>query len=214
MNNTTVSKSFLIITNISKRANVRALLQIGVAFGCTKILVVGQKSFSFNTTTSHVQGNKDDDGDDDVNDDNVNTTRTDIPKHLLPVFASGAVAIERFDKWNDCISYINEHNVLLVGVEIHKEAKTIKEICHHLDTINDVLDVAFLMGNEGTGIHDKQMKDCAMFCRIPQYGAGTASLNVYVAASIIFYEFHNYQRQQAQRLEQRYKTDETGNNQI
>ena len=182
----TVPQSFLIITNISKRANVRSLLQVGVAFGCVKILIVGQKSFNFTTTSE----------DDDA------TVSTDIPKHLIPVFASGLVTIERFDKWHNCLSYLQEHAIILVGVEIHVDAKTIQEICNHLtvssaNNSNNVRNnVAFLMGNEGTGLQEKQMNSCDMFCRIPQYGGGTASLNVYVAASIVLYYFHNYQRRQ------------------
>jgi tRNA(Leu) C34 or U34 (ribose-2'-O)-methylase TrmL len=180
------SKSFLIITNISKRANIRSLLQVGVAFGCTKILVVGQKAFNFTVSS---------DGDDSPCNSAV---ISDIPKHLVPVFASGIVSIERFDKWHDCVSYLREHSIMLIGVEIHVDAKTIQEICLHLDRTNNSggNDVAFLMGNEGTGIQDKQMNSCDMFCRIPQYGSGTASLNVYVAASIVLYHFHQYQRQQ------------------
>jgi tRNA(Leu) C34 or U34 (ribose-2'-O)-methylase TrmL len=180
----TVSNSLLIITNISKRTNVRTLLQVGVAFGCVKILIVGQKSFNFTFTS----------GDDD------SEVSTDIPKHLLPVFASGVVKMERFDKWQNCVSYLQENFIALVGVEIHTDAKTIQEICNHL-TISSVHnkrrnDVAFLMGNEGTGLQEKQMHSCDMFCRIPQYGGGTASLNVYVAASIVLYHFHQYQRRQ------------------
>ena len=181
-----VSKSLLIISNISKRANVRSLLQVGVAFGCSKILIVGQKSFNFTFTS---------DNDDD-------TVSTDIPKHLLPVFASGDVTIVRFDKWQNCVSYLKENSIILVGVEIHTDAKTIHEICNHVTarSVDDNLsyDVAFLMGNEGTGLQEKQMNTCDMFCRIPQYGCGTASLNVYVAASIVLYNFHQYQRRQRQ----------------
>ena len=184
----TVSKSILIITNISKRANVRSLLQVGVAFGCTKIFVVGQKAFNFTTCS---------DGDDSTS-NNSTAVVSDIPKHLIQVFQSRIIAIERFDKWHDCVSHLREHSILLIGVEIHEDAKTIQEICHKLDSANNTggKDVAFLMGNEGTGLQDKQMKSCDMFCRIPQYGSGTASLNVYVAASIILYHFHQYQRRQ------------------
>lgn len=180
------SKSFLIITNISKRANVRALLQVGVAFGCTKILVVGQKAFNFTVSS---------DGNESTSNSAV---ASDVPNHLIPVFASGVITIERFDKWQNCVSYLKEHSITLVGVEIHADAKTIQEICHHLENANNTgrIDVAFLMGNEGTGLHDKQMNSCDIFCRIPQYGSGTASLNVYVAASIILYHFHQYQRRQ------------------
>ena len=177
-------RSVLIITNISKRANVRSLLQVGVAFGCSKILVVGQKAFNFTILS--------DSSDFSSND----TVVSDIPKHLVPVFESGIVTIERFDKWQNCVSYLKENSIMLIGVEIHPDAKTIQQICHDLSSANDNggNDVAFVMGNEGTGLQDKQMNSCDMFCRIPQYGSGTASLNVYVAASLILYHFHQYQR--------------------
>ena len=104
-----------------------------------------------------------------------------------------------------------------VGIEIHDTSKTIHEICHdisshnyHLTTDDNIMDhrycihshfnnqiiqnVAFIVGNEGTGLHDKQLMNCHQLCRIPQYGTGTASFNVYVASSIIIYHFCNYIR--------------------
>jgi tRNA C32,U32 (ribose-2'-O)-methylase TrmJ len=48
---------------------------------------------------------------------------------------------------------------------------------------------AFLLGNEGDGISTAQQKLCDHFVYIRQYGNGTASLNVTVAASIIFHRF-------------------------
>ena len=71
-----------------------------------------------------------------------------------------------------------------------------------------VVQVAILMGNEGTGIHPNHMKCCHGLLRIPQYygtsgsddfgggdnngSGGTASLNVTVAASIVLHRFHNW----------------------
>lgn len=46
-----------------------------------------------------------------------------------------------------------------------------------------------MLGNEGAGLNERQMKLCDSFVYIPQYGTGTASLNVAVAASIVL---HNY----------------------
>jgi tRNA(Leu) C34 or U34 (ribose-2'-O)-methylase TrmL len=184
--NGSISKMYLIITNISKRTNVRELIKVGVAFGCEKILMVGQKSFNSNFSSG---------GDNDSRIDRTDDP-TDIPAAVLPAFRSGAVSMERFEKWNDCVVFLQERNILLVGVEIHDDAKTIQEICQHLDCEHSARDVAFLMGNEGTGLLEKQMQTCDMFCRIPQYGSGTASLNVYVAASIILNQFHLFQRNQ------------------
>lgn len=48
---------------------------------------------------------------------------------------------------------------------------------------------AFLLGNEGTGLSAKELEICDFFVYIPQYGGGTASLNVTVAASIVLHHF-------------------------
>ena len=48
---------------------------------------------------------------------------------------------------------------------------------------------AFFPGNEGDGLSDQQMAICDRFVYIPQYGPGTASLNVAVATSIVLHRF-------------------------
>jgi tRNA G18 (ribose-2'-O)-methylase SpoU len=154
---------YLVVTNISKRKNICALLQTAAAFGCKSVLVVGQKTFDM-----------DPDG-------------SDIPASLQEHVRSGGLPIQRFASWDDCASYLKERNIRLVGVEIHKDAQSIE---HFFDSI----DTAFLMGNEGQGLNDKQMNSCDAFVRIPQYGSGTASLNVYVASSIILHRYHHWQR--------------------
>ncbi|PQM34013.1 uncharacterized protein Pyn_32402 [Prunus yedoensis var. nudiflora] len=47
----------------------------------------------------------------------------------------------------------------------------------------------FFFGNEGTGLSAKELEICDFFVYIPQYGSGTASLNVTVAASIVLHQF-------------------------
>ena len=149
---------YLVITNISKRNNIKSLLQTAGACGCVGILVVGQRRCSFDLDHG-----------------------LDIP-------------VIRFEKWNDCVQYVREGNILLVGVEIHPNAVNVEDFRmsflqqqqHH----HHHQDVAFLMGNEGQGIHEKHMASCQAFVKIPQYGSGTASLNVNVAASIVLHSFH------------------------
>ncbi len=46
-----------------------------------------------------------------------------------------------------------------------------------------------MLGNEGSGLSPKQMALCDEFVYIPQYGVGTASLNVAVACSIVLHHF-------------------------
>lgn len=42
---------------------------------------------------------------------------------------------------------------------------------------------------QGQGLSAKQCEICDFFVYIPQYGCGTASLNVTVAASIVLHQF-------------------------
>ena len=46
-----------------------------------------------------------------------------------------------------------------------------------------------MLGNEGQGLTPRQMALCDAFVYIPQHGAGTASLNVAIAASIVLHHF-------------------------
>jgi tRNA G18 (ribose-2'-O)-methylase SpoU len=159
---------YLVISNISKRKNIQALLQTAAAFGCKSVLVVGQKTFGM-----------DPDG-------------SDIPATLKNHVRSGGLPIQRFASWDDCALYLKERKIRLVGVEIHKDAQPIEHFFDYTDT-------AFLMGNEGQGLNLKQMNSCQAFARIPQYGSGTASLNVYVASSIILHRYHHWQRGESRR---------------
>jgi tRNA C32,U32 (ribose-2'-O)-methylase TrmJ len=62
-------------------------------------------------------------------------------------------------------------------------------------------DVAFIFGNEGTGLNEKHINSCHTLVRIPQYNTGTASLNVATAASIVLYQFHQWQRRHTQLIQ-------------
>lgn len=150
----------LVLTNISKRPNIRSLLLTAAAFECKSVFVVGQRTFDF-----------DPDG-------------QDMPKQLVEHVHTGKIKIVRFEKWRDFMTFKEEHDLLLIGVEIHQEAKNIEEYSSCSRPI------AFIMGNEGQGLNDKHMSSCDGFVRIPQYGGGTASLNVNVAASIILHRYH------------------------
>lgn len=99
--------------------------------------------------------------------------------------------ITRFAKWKDCQEYLQERGVQLVGVEIHEKSVTVETFISMMLDETKRPHVALVMGNEGTGLSDKLMEACDHFIRIPQYGHGTASLNVYVAASIVLSEFYN-----------------------
>lgn len=147
---------YLVITNISKRANIIRLIHVATAYNCKEILIVGQNKNFFEHRSS-----------------------TTIP-------TVAAAPIRRFQYWHECVSYLTDHAIRLIGIEIHPNAQPIEAYANNEDTTP----LAILMGNEGTGLHAKQLASCHGFCRIPQYGGGTASLNVYVAASIVLYRLH------------------------
>ncbi|KAL3641947.1 hypothetical protein CASFOL_012762 [Castilleja foliolosa] len=79
-------------------------------------------------------------------------------------------------------SYLKERDCDICGVEITENAMAVNEHPFKKST-------AFLLGNEGSGLSAKECEICDFFVYIPQYGGGTASLNVTVAASIILHHY-------------------------
>ncbi|KAL0367644.1 UNVERIFIED_CONTAM: putative tRNA/rRNA methyltransferase YsgA [Sesamum radiatum] len=82
-------------------------------------------------------------------------------------------------------SFLKERDCDICGVEITDNAMAINEHPFRKST-------AFLLGNEGTGLSAKECEICDFFVYIPQYGGGTASLNVTVAASIVLHHFGGF----------------------
>lgn len=178
-------RAYLIIANISKRKNVQLLLQTAAAFDCSTVFVAGQRKFDFEPTG------------------------TDVPSQLKHHIASGKMEIVRFEKLQECVAHIKgmkgsieastsspssalpsedaKGRVKIIGVEIDDSS---------VDLEGEPFegDVAFMMGNEGQGMNSKQMSVCDGFIRIAQYGAGTASLNVSVAASVVLHRFFHWSR--------------------
>lgn len=245
---------YFIITNISKKPNIKSLLRTAFAFGCQTIFVAGQKKFNFEYHGDHNDGDEDNDGDgdndigkdenkerddndhndsktnDNDNDDNIRSTRnTDIPKVLKPFIQNGMLRIIKFEKLEECVKHIKKSDIKIIGVEIDQTSVDLEEavMCAGVGTgagtstkdTNDVSgatattkitvesasqttpattaslfegDTAFMMGNEGSGMNKKQMSLCDGFVKIKQYGGGTASLNVNVAAGIVLHRFHHW----------------------
>jgi tRNA G18 (ribose-2'-O)-methylase SpoU len=76
-------------------------------------------------------------------------------------------------------------NVTVVGIEILESA-------HSCLDYSFPQRIAIMPGNEGDGMNQKQMKNCDKFVYIPQYGNGTASLNVHVATSLVMYHYTRF----------------------
>lgn len=81
-----------------------------------------------------------------------------------------------------CAYLKDERGCDICGVEITDDALPVTAHPFRRST-------AFLFGNEGTGLSQKECEVCDFFVYIPQYGGGTASLNVTVAASIVLHHF-------------------------
>mmetsp|Transcript_1454 Transcript_1454/g.1733 ORF Transcript_1454/g.1733 Transcript_1454/m.1733 type:complete len:228 (+) Transcript_1454:324-1007(+) len=92
------------------------------------------------------------------------------------------VKIRTVDSLEEAVSYVKAAGCKICGVEIRNDALNIVSRPFEGNT-------AFILGNEGHGLTQKQADVCDFFVYIPHYGNGTASLNVTVAASIIFHHF-------------------------
>lgn len=89
-----------------------------------------------------------------------------------------------FQSLDEVCSFLNSRKIPLMGIEIMKESIDICDFSFNNDGSNGF---AFMPGNEGTGLSKKQKDICNGFIFIPQYGHGTASLNVNIATSIVLY---------------------------
>lgn len=178
---------YLIITNISKRQNIKSLLQRAVAYGITTIFVVGQRAFNFDIIDSDSIVQEED------GTTKKTTTTTDIPPTIQYHIRSKKLKIIKFDKLEECITHIKSIQtstpIQVLGVEIDKSSI-------NLETEPFIGSTAFMMGNEGSGMTEKQMSVCDGFIRISQYGGGTASLNVSVAAGLVLHRFYHWSKRQ------------------
>ncbi|KAL8171330.1 hypothetical protein V2J09_023134 [Rumex salicifolius] len=95
------------------------------------------------------------------------------------------VRFRHFHSLLDARNYLKEKDCDICGVEITDTAVAVNQHPFRKNT-------AFLLGNEGTGLSTKEYEICDFFIYIPQYGCGTASLNVTVAASIVLHHFAGY----------------------
>lgn len=97
----------------------------------------------------------------------------------------GSVSHLRFRHFHtliDARNFLKGRDCDICGVEITSNAMPVNQHPFSRST-------AFLLGNEGTGLSVKECEICDFFVYIPQYGSGTASLNVTIAASIVLHHF-------------------------
>ncbi|SCM07898.1 RNA methyltransferase, putative [Plasmodium chabaudi adami] len=96
----------------------------------------------------------------------------------------GYIKIRYFTNMIELKQYLNNNDILLYACEITNQSIPITE-----QPFVKNKDIAFLFGNEGTGISEQIINMCDKIIYIPQYGNGTASLNVSVSCAIILQNF-------------------------
>ncbi|KAF1774569.1 Alpha/beta knot methyltransferase [Phytophthora cactorum] len=97
-----------------------------------------------------------------------------------PFLSSLSCRVTRVATLKDCRALCQERGIRIVGVEIMHDAKSIADQPFSGDTA---------LSWATSGMNSAQVAICDDFVYIPQYGGGTASLNVTVAASIILQSF-------------------------
>ena len=90
-----------------------------------------------------------------------------------------------FNNLEELKEYIKKNNIYVCGVEIGKDCIPVQKEPFKGDTL-------FVLGNEGMGLNQRQKELCDQYVFIEQYSNKTGSLNVCIAASIIFYHFFQW----------------------
>ena len=90
-----------------------------------------------------------------------------------------------FNTLEELKEYIKKNNIFVCWIEIGKDCIPMQKEPFKGDTL-------FVLGNEGMGLNQRQKELCDQYVFIEQYSNKTGSLNVCIAASIIFYHFFNW----------------------
>mmetsp|Transcript_35107 Transcript_35107/g.35744 ORF Transcript_35107/g.35744 Transcript_35107/m.35744 type:complete len:161 (+) Transcript_35107:310-792(+) len=144
---------YLVINNISKESNIKALFITAYAH-----------EFSLLIITNNFKD--------------------------MEYYSTLGVSSTQFTSLFECKNYLQSVGVILVGIEIMEDAKSILSFPFSSS-------IAFMPGNEGTGLSNKQKEFCDQFVYIPQYGSGTASLNVNVATAIVLHQYQQWSLKEA-----------------
>jgi tRNA G18 (ribose-2'-O)-methylase SpoU len=136
---------FLIICNVSKPKNVRALCNAALAYNF-KLILVGFKDLNF-----------------------FNLLEESI--YL------------KFENLVELNVYLSNNSIPLYGIEIVAGATSVLEQ-------KFTKSIAIMPGNEGDGLNKSQKNIVDEYIYIPQYGDGTASLNVYIATTIVLHQYY------------------------
>ncbi|CAM9112537.1 unnamed protein product [Choristocarpus tenellus] len=111
----------------------------------------------------------------------VGQPKFSVGTHTAPDIPA-SLCIRQFRDLDSCCDFVHGRGGSMIGVEIVDGARSLDDDPFPFDK-----SCAFMMGNEGSGMSPQQKERCDSFCFISQYGCGTASLNVAVAASIVLH---------------------------
>jgi tRNA G18 (ribose-2'-O)-methylase SpoU len=101
--------------------------------------------------------------------------------------------------------FIKENEIHVCGIEIGENSKPVHSQPFKGNTL-------FVLGNEGVGMNQKQKDLCDSYVYIPHYSNKTGSLNVAIAASIVFHHFGVWAGyEEAEFTEEKYNVEEGHN---
>ncbi|MQL76226.1 hypothetical protein Taro_008639 [Colocasia esculenta] len=162
-------ESLVVVHNVAKRHNVGTMARSATAFGVSEIVLVGRRDFNAfgsHGSTTHLRFR---------HFHSLSQARLYLKARPAPSAARN-LGHPLLPEERDCD---------ICGVEITDGAVSVTQHPFRKST-------AFLLGNEGMGLSAKECEICDFFVYIPQYGGGTSSLNVTVAASIVLHHFGGF----------------------
>lgn len=96
--------------------------------------------------------------------------------------AESVVSWKHFSKAEEAIHYLKKLDYLVLGVEQTSESVQLDQLDHFVKH-----KVAFIFGNEVSGVDQKTLELCDGLLEIPQFGT-KHSLNISVAAGVVLWE--------------------------
>ncbi|EZG72987.1 putative TrmH family RNA methyltransferase [Gregarina niphandrodes] len=165
-------QAYLILNNIGKRGNFGTLIRSAAAMGIQDIFVVGaEKLRTFGNQVCITA--------------RIDYTCWFRQKRFISV-SQNTLSKCRLHYWNTLVElkeFLQSRDIKVVGIEIDDKSTALTET----DFTNQ--DIAFMLGNEGTGMNAKQKQICDSFVYIEHFSGATASLNVAVAGGIVFHRY-------------------------
>lgn len=99
--------------------------------------------------------------------------------------SSATVRCLRFPTLSLCEQWVRGRGLMVVGIEILEQARSLRDPPFPHSSQGVVL----VPGNESSGLVDRLRRLCDGFVYIPQFGRGTASLNVHTATALVMHEY-------------------------